>query len=243
MAESENLSDILIEIRQVVTDTLNYELRLRGIQPAQAPTIKRAQLARELLKEKQGDGYTQWPFMPVTDDLRGAAALHVFFDSTINNATHTKESIEGALINLIFLKMRVDRLRPTTQTEEQLEQMLTVNIENSITKAQDALKVLSEVIDLVGETEPTPNSVGETEEPEMFPLFASMNLNNANEQIPRSSNLFSNENSHLNSMGYDNVLANQSQFSQNVPFSSTNANTGTFPRPNLNIARMHPTLT
>lgn len=54
MANTQFLSDITSEISPLVTDILNYELRIRGIQPAQAPTVKRAQLAKELLKEKQG---------------------------------------------------------------------------------------------------------------------------------------------------------------------------------------------
>lgn len=229
MTESEHLSDILSEISPIVTDTLNYELRIRGIQPAQAPSVKKVQLARELFKEKQGNGCTQWPFMPISEDLRSIASLFAFFDVTLNGATRTNESIENALINLAFLKIRIERINPKTQPDENTAAMINANIDNAITKGKRLLKNLTErevvqeeAIDLASNENPISNS---TDNIGLFPLFASMSLNNANEnqEAAPNTNPFESANTQQQSHTNDYAFGTQSHFNQSVPFSSTNS--------------------
>lgn len=175
MTEQNHLSDILSEISPLVADTMNYELRLRGIQPAQAPTTKKVQLAREIEKEQRGHGYTLWPFMPIADDLRCCASLLVQFESMLNSNSRTTLAIENAMINLVFLKVRIERLNSTNQSEYQTINMLKTITENAIKKGRELLQITNdsmtaqeEVIDLVGDRESIHNS---TEQFDLHPLF------------------------------------------------------------------------
>lgn len=137
MAQSVNLSDVLAEISPLIVETMNYELRIRGIQPAQAPTTKKAQLARELLKENQGGGNSINPFMSITEDLRCVASLFARFECSLLSTSRTTLSIENALTNLAFLKVRVERLNPTIPTDLSTAIMLNVNIDIDKAKAKN----------------------------------------------------------------------------------------------------------
>lgn len=229
MAQRNHLSAILSEINPVVTETLNYELLIRNIRPAQAPTTKKVQLAREIQKEQQGGGYSIHPFMSVQEDLRCCAALFVQFESSLNSATRTTLSIESAIINLIFLKVRVDRLNAQTQNDSQLINITKTTIENAIKKGKDLLQSSNgvmtgqeEIIDLMGSDESTSDT---SEQINIQQLFASLNLNAQGESLDfrtdrRTNNGISNVHS--------NFAENQLQFDQNVPFSSTNAHANNF---------------
>lgn len=76
-----NLSDILYEISPLAVDTMNYELKIRGVQPAQAPTTKKVQLARELLREKNGQGAS---LLAIYDNRRRFEMLCLTFCSFRN---------------------------------------------------------------------------------------------------------------------------------------------------------------
>lgn len=212
MAQSNHLSDVLSEINPLVNDIMNYELRLRGIQPAQAPTTKKVQLARELLKEKQGEGYTIMPFMSLAEDLRCCASLFAQFDSMINCATRTTLSIETALINLAFLKIRVERLNSSSNSDTISIDMLSSNITNAIQKGKQMLEFSQNAM-----REEVNDFIGTNEQLNFQPLFASMSLNDPNEpratHNPTTDNVFVHTN--------NNNSTNQSRFNQHVPLSST----------------------
>lgn len=238
MATISHLSDVLTEINPLIIETMNYELLLRGIRPAQAPTTKKVQLARELVKEQQGNGCTQWPFMTLQDDLRACASLFAQFDAMLNSATRTTLSIESALINLAFLKIRVERLNSSSHLDLININMMNTNIDNAIQKgkqilqaSQNSMTPREEIIDLIGDIESVHNT---TEHVDIQPLFASMNLNPTIE--PRVTNPSANTfHAHTN----NNRHTNQFRFNQNVPLSSTNANqtkfnANSFPNQNFN---------
>ena len=218
MAEIQHLSDILSEIGPLVADTMNYELRLRGIQPAQAPTTKRVQLARELLKEKQGNGYSFQPVMTLEEDLRSCASLFVRFEASLNSATRTTVTIENALTNLAFLQVRIERLNPQSQIQQNELQMLKINVINAIRNGKEILENINgnftpqeEIIDLLGNRD---SPFSPTEQLNIQPLFASLSLNDPNVQrVPQ--NAFQN--------AHGNQFSSQSHFNQHVPLSSTNS--------------------
>lgn len=219
MAETIHLSDILSEINPLVIETLNYELQIRGIQPARAPSVKRAQLARELLSEKQGRGTTLWPYLSITEDLRQCASLLVRFESDLNSASRTTLTIESAVINLAFLKFRVERFTPTSQIEDQHIRMLTANIDSSFEKAkelyeasQNIMTAQEEIIDLCGEPDSIPST---PEQIDIQPLFASLNLNGAID--PRTSRSFPTTTTNNNFQGRNDInFSNQPRFNPNL---------------------------
>lgn len=235
MAESNYLSDVLSEIDPLVTDTLNYELKLRGIQPAQAPSVKRVQLARELVKDREGSGNTQWPFMPMNDDLRCCASLLTQFESILTSASRTMLTIENAVVNLLFLKVRVERFNTSVQNDRSMINMLKANIQNAITRgeqmlhsSQHPMTPAEEIIDLVGTTD---SNVSASVPIDINPLFASLNLNSSN--APRTTQLPTANSTPT--QANNNYLTNQTQFNKNVPLTSTSAFLDNpVPRVNLN---------
>lgn len=136
------LFDILSEITLLQNDILNYELQIRGIQPTEEPTIKKLQLAHEILKEEQGTDPTFSPFMATSEDLRDCASLYARFDSMINSTTRPNLSIETALINLAFLKIRVERLNSPSNDEIIAIDNLRANIMNAIERGREMFEFL-----------------------------------------------------------------------------------------------------
>lgn len=240
MAET-NLSDILSEIGPLAIETMNYELKLRGVQPAQAPTTKKVQLAREIMKERQGEGASWQPVMTLSNDLRSIASLFARFESTLTNTNHTRQSIDSAMINFVFLKIRAERLNPISLNDISTANMLITNIDNAIRKTQailsaDNFMAESEIVDLVGNHQPAQQS---SDQFNIDPLFASLNLNAPNEfseaRPAPQNNVFFQEN-HNQNPSANSVFNTQSQFNRNVPLSSTYVN----PNMHMNFGQFNP---
>lgn len=175
--------------------------------------------------------------MTIVEDSRCCASLFARFETSLTSTTRTTTSIEGALINLAFLKVRVERFNPTSQQEINTVNMLNANIDNAIAKGQEILSELKgrmtaqeEIIDLMGDTEFTHHS---TEQFDIDPLFASLNLNTATDRNRNSNNNAFSRPKVGQNQNFGNTFNTQSQFNQNVPLSSTNAytNRNTFGAP------------
>lgn len=173
--------------------------------------------------------------MSLQEDLRSCASLFAFFESSLNSATRTTLSIENALTNLAFLRVRIERLNSTVQGELNTIGLLNKNIDNAIKKGKELLQNLSssmtgqeELIDLVGDSESIHNT---TDQLDLRNLFASLNLNFEDEPLdtqptpaPRT----------MPPNAQSNTFTAQSHFNRDVPLSSTNANTHDFSRTQFN---------
>lgn len=276
MAQARSLSDYLDIVGPLIADIISYELRIRGVQPAQALSTKRAQLARELLEEYNGNR-PQFAFhLTSLDDLRACAALNARFDGNLTSNSRTENSIRATISNLIFLEERVKRIFCNSSEEENTKTILNSNISGSIYRAE-------RLIGLEPPTQTRQNTIDLSShgiasnsrfQPKRVPQNANSQMQqdgvfNASEQLHqrRTSNMgmsqdfsrsnandleqfFSNMNLHSTSNQQfnrepipsqvnrnplidfaDNIMPNsqsiphtQTQFNQNIPLSSTNAN-------------------
>lgn len=153
------LSDYLQCVDPLINEILNYELRIRGIQAAQAPSVKKSQLARELMDEYNGIMPTFHFHLTPADDLRACAALIAQFDASLTNSARTQNTITHALANLLFLKTRVERLRPVSLEDQNHTRILLSNIENVITRAENLIvagnsQPVADILDLTSNIPP-----------------------------------------------------------------------------------------
>lgn len=140
-----NLSDFVEVVNSLIPEIISYELRIRGVQPAQALSTKRAQLSRELLNENNGNQVEFGFYLAPLEDLRACAALNARFDGNLTSNLRTATSIRATNYNLIFLEIRVKRIQCISMEENNMKRILLANISGSIDRAQTLLQTPTEI--------------------------------------------------------------------------------------------------
>lgn len=134
----------LIEFEEYVSpllpEIMNYELRIRGVQPAQSAKIKRMQLARELHEEHNGKEVSYYFHLSPTDDLRECAALSARFEASLTNNNCDRQTIEATYCNLVVLLRRVKRINCISAEQANLKRLLLTNMKNTMSRGRIIMK-------------------------------------------------------------------------------------------------------
>lgn len=221
MAQTKHLSDFLELVDPLIADIMKYELRIRGIQPAQANTTKKSQLANALYKEYQGNGFSFDFYLTPANDLRECSSLYAQFEGHLTSGSRNFLSVKNVIKNLLFLGGRVQRINCTSLIETNAAKLLFSNINNCVINAERLLASLNntpsaqaEIIDLSNDSPrpPTqtpiyranPFSVGPRElsqfESGVFEqLFASIDLNSTTNEQAQQATMNNNRTDNVNS--------------------------------------------
>lgn len=243
MAHSHVLeSDFIEYVKPLCTEILNYELRIRGVQPAQAVSIKRMQLARELLNEhNQSKESPIYFFLSPDDDLRECAALSARFEASLTNISRDANSIETAFSNLVMLERRIRRIQCVSFEQSNMAKIILTNIQNAMAKAKVLINPNAPnypgLIDFSDDEEVTPSvtntniNSNNLETGVLNQLFASVDINSTRYQpqpAPRRMNNYE------NSFGFGSAGTNNNNYTEAQP---VHRQSDTYNLPNRSLAR------